>query len=87
MRCGHEVAIKILLQAYLYTYSLLRRVTFKELPLGSYALSIMMLPLFEIFLKLLLWKIFQCCHHIFFCLFCMFSISWNLHPFIADFIF
>jgi hypothetical protein len=31
MRCGYEVPGMILLQAYLYTYSLLTRVTFKVL--------------------------------------------------------
>jgi len=43
-----------LLQAYLYTYSLLRGVTFKVLPLSSYALSPMMLQLLETFLELML---------------------------------
>jgi hypothetical protein len=55
----------ILLQAYLYThtYTLLRGVTFRVLPLSSYALSPTMLPLVETFLELLLWKSFQChCH-------------------------
>jgi len=44
MRCGYEVPGMILLQAFLYTYSLLRGFTFEELPLSSYALSPLMLP-------------------------------------------
>jgi len=63
-RCGYEVPGVILLHAYLYTYSLLRKVTFKVLPLSSYAFIPMMLPLLEIFLELLLWNSFQC--HAFF---------------------
>jgi len=56
----------ILLQAsYLYTYSLLRGVTFEVLPLSSYALNTMMLPLLETFLEFLLWNSFQCRRHIF----------------------
>jgi len=55
----------ILLQACLFTYSLLRGVTFTVCPLSSHALSTMMLPLLETFLELLLWNSFQCCHHIF----------------------
>jgi hypothetical protein len=35
--CGYEVTRMILLQAYLYTYSLLRGVTFKVLSLSNYA--------------------------------------------------
>jgi len=55
----------ILLQAYL-----LRGVTFEVLPLGSYALSPVMLPLLETFLELLLWDNFQwCCHYLFIYLF------------------
>jgi len=65
MRCGYEVTGMILLQAYLYTYSLLRGVTFEVLPLSSYALSPMMLPLLETFLEFLLWNSFQCRRHIF----------------------
>jgi hypothetical protein len=50
-----------LLQAsYLYTYSLLRGVTFEVLPLSSYALSSKILPLLKTFLELLLWNSFQC---------------------------
>jgi len=56
----------ILLQAYLYTYSLLRGVTFEELPLISYSLSPMLLPLFGTILGLLLWNSFQCHRHFFF---------------------
>jgi len=60
---GYEVPGIILLQAYLYICSLLRAVTFKVLPLSSYALSSTMLPLLETFLELLLWNDFQCyCH-------------------------
>jgi len=51
--------------AYLYTCSLLRGFNFKVLPLSSYALSPMMLPLLETFLELLLWNSFQCHCHIF----------------------
>jgi len=43
----------ILLQTYLYTYSLLRGVTFEVLPLSSYGLTPTMLPLLETFLGLL----------------------------------
>jgi hypothetical protein len=39
-----EVPRMTLLQAYLYIFILLRGVTFKVLPLSSYALSPMMLP-------------------------------------------
>jgi len=39
MRCGYEVPGMTSLQVYLYTYSLLREVTFEVLPLSSYALS------------------------------------------------
>jgi hypothetical protein len=60
MRCGYEIPGMILLQAYLCTYSLLRGVTF-----SSNALSPMMLPLLETFLKLLLWNSLQCHHHTF----------------------
>jgi len=70
-----------LLQAYLYAYSLLRGVIFEVLPLHSCALSSTMLPLLETFLEFLLWNSFQWHRHIF----CMSSVSWNLHPFKADF--
>jgi hypothetical protein len=65
--CGYEVAGgMILLQAsYLFTYSLLKWVTFEVLPLSSYALRPKMLPLLEKFLELLLWNSFQCRRHIF----------------------
>jgi len=56
MRCGYEVTRIILLQAYPYTNSLLRGVTFKVLSLSSYVFSPVMLPL--------LWNSFQCYHHI-----------------------
>jgi hypothetical protein len=65
MRCGYEVTGMILLQACQYTYSLLRRVTFKVLTFSSYALSPVMLPLLETFLELLSQNSSQCHHHIF----------------------
>jgi hypothetical protein len=56
----------ILLQAsYLYTYCLLRGVTFDVLHLRSYELSSTMLPLLEMFLEPLLWNSLKCCRHIF----------------------
>jgi hypothetical protein len=83
-RCGYEVPGSILLQTLcLYTYRLMREVTFKELPLSSYALSPTMLPLLETFLGLLLWNNFQCRRHIFW----LSSVSSDLRPFKADFIF
>jgi hypothetical protein len=45
--------------SYLYTYSFLRGVTFEALPLSSYALGPVMLPLLETFLELLLWNSFH----------------------------
>jgi hypothetical protein len=65
VRCGYAVPRMILLQAYPYTYTLLRQVTFKVLPLSRCALSPTILPLLETFLELLLWNSFQCHHHIF----------------------
>jgi len=47
-KCGYDVPGMILLQTYLYTYSLLRGVTFKALPLSSYALSPVILPLLDV---------------------------------------
>jgi hypothetical protein len=47
--CGYEVPRMILLQAYLYAYSLLRGVTFETPPLSSYAFCPTMLPLLETF--------------------------------------
>jgi len=44
----------ILLEAYLYTYSLLRGVIFEVLPLRSYAQGSTMFPLLDTLLKLLL---------------------------------
>jgi hypothetical protein len=64
MRCGYEFAGMTLFQAYLYTYSLLRGVTFDVLSLHSYALSPMILPPLAKFLEFLLWNIFQCFRHI-----------------------
>jgi len=62
--CSYNVTRIISLQTYLYSsYSLLKGVTFKVLPLSSYALSPVMLPLLGTFLKLLLWNSFQS-HHI-----------------------
>jgi hypothetical protein len=49
MRCGYEVPGMILLQAYLFTYSLLRGVTFEVPLLSNYALSPTVLPLLETF--------------------------------------
>jgi hypothetical protein len=70
-KCGYEVPGMILLQTYLYTYNLLRGVTFEVLPLSSYVLSPTILSLLETFLELLFWNSFQCHHHIFFgCLQC-----------------
>jgi hypothetical protein len=83
MRCGYEVPGMILLQACLYTYSLLRGVTFEVLPLSSYALSPTILPLLETFVELLLCNCFQCHYHFFW----VSSVSWSLCPFKADFIF
>jgi hypothetical protein len=56
MRCGYEVPGMVLLQAYPCICSILRGVTFEALPLSSYALSPMILPLLETFLELLLWN-------------------------------
>jgi hypothetical protein len=52
---------------------------FQVLPFSSPTMS----PLFEIFLELLLWNIFQCCRNIFL----MSSVPQSLQPFKADFIF
>jgi len=49
-RFGYKVPGMILLQAHLYTYSLLRGVTFEVLSFSNYALSPTMLPLLETFL-------------------------------------
>jgi hypothetical protein len=49
MMWGCEDPRMILLQAYLYTYNLLRWVTFEILPLSSYALIPTMLLLLHIF--------------------------------------
>jgi len=52
MKCSYKVSGIILLQAlYLYTFSLLRRVTFEVLPFSSYASSPTMLLLLETFLN------------------------------------
>jgi hypothetical protein len=48
-RCDYEVPGMILLQAYLYTYSLLRGVTFEVLSFSSHALSPLILPLLGTF--------------------------------------
>jgi hypothetical protein len=63
--CGNEDFEMILLQAYLYNYSLLKGVTFKVLPMSSYALRLISLPLSKTFLELLLWNTFHCHSHIF----------------------
>jgi len=54
MRCGYTVPGMILLKAYLYTYNLLKGITFKVLLLESYVLIPMMLPLLETLLDILL---------------------------------
>jgi hypothetical protein len=64
-RRSYEIPGIILLQAHLYTYSLLRGVTLEVFHFSSYALSPTMLPLLET-LELLLWNSFHCCRHIFF---------------------
>jgi hypothetical protein len=81
-RCVCEVPGLILLQAYLYTYSLLRGVTFSVLSLSTYALRPTMLPLLETFLELLLWNSFQFRRHISY----MSSASQNFRPFKVDFV-
>jgi len=63
MRCGYEAPE--IMQAFVYTYSVRRGVTFKVLPLSSCALCPIMLPLLVAFLELLLWNSFQCCCPIF----------------------
>jgi hypothetical protein len=75
MRCGHEVPGMVLLYAHWEGLP-------SVLPLNCYALSLTMLPLLETSLELLLWNSFKCCHF-----FWMSLISWNLHPFKADFVF
>jgi hypothetical protein len=55
----------------------------RSTPLSSYALSPRILLLLETFLEFLLWNDFQCRRHIFWTS----SVSWNLRPFKADFIF
>jgi hypothetical protein len=72
----------ISLQAYLYTYSLLRGVTFKVLPLNIYALSPIILPLFEKLLAPPLWHSFQ----LFFFFFFFLHVNRNLCPFKVDFV-
>jgi len=49
MRCGCKVPGKMLLQAYLYTYSSLRVLNFEVLPLSSYSFSPTMLALLGVF--------------------------------------
>jgi len=58
MRRGYEVTGIILLKEYLYSYSLLRGVTFEVLLLSRYVPSPTILPLLETFLELLLWNSF-----------------------------
>jgi hypothetical protein len=57
-RCGYDVPGMILLQACLFTYRLLRQVTFTVLPLSSYAPSSTMLTLLKTCLELLMWNSF-----------------------------
>jgi len=63
--CSYEVPGIILLQAYLYTYSLPTGVTFEVTPFRGYEINPAMLPLLETFWELLLWNSFQCRRHIF----------------------
>jgi hypothetical protein len=79
-RCGYNISVTILLQAYLYL-SLLRGDIFKVLPFRSYTLSPTMLPLLETFLELLLWNSFQCRQ-----IFSVFSVSSNLRSLKVEFI-
>jgi len=58
-RCGYEVPRMILLEAYLYTHSLQRGVTFEALPLSSYAFIPKMVSVLETFLVLVMWNNFQ----------------------------
>jgi hypothetical protein len=78
----------ISLQADPYTYSLLRGVTFKILPLSSRALSLTMLSLLETFLEFLLCNNFRC-HHLFFFFFFFwfYSAPRNICPFKGEFFF
>jgi len=82
-RCSYGVPGMSLLQAYQYTYNLLRGGHLQSTPLSSYTLSPMMLPLLETFPELLLWNSVQSRCNFFFW---MFSLSLNLHPFKEDFI-
>jgi hypothetical protein len=76
-RCGYEVPGMILLQGYLYTYNLLRGVTFEVLPLNSYILNDA--ATVANILEYLLWSTFQCRHFV--------SKSLNFRPLKADFVF
>jgi hypothetical protein len=66
--CGYEDSGMILLQTYLYAYSILKGIIFELLPLSSYALNQMMLSLLEALLDGLLWNSFKFCHVFFFLL-------------------
>jgi hypothetical protein len=51
VKCGYAIPGMILLQVYLYTFSLWRGVAFEALPLSNYAFSPMILPLLGTFLN------------------------------------
>jgi hypothetical protein len=79
-RCGFEVSGMILFQAsYLYTYSLLRGITFEVFPFSSYALSPTMLLLLEFFFffffDFLFWNSLQCRRHNFYVFIILKSLS------------
>jgi hypothetical protein len=54
MRCGYDIPVMILLQAYLYIYSLLGGVMFKSTLLEQLCSLLNDLPPLETFLELLL---------------------------------
>jgi hypothetical protein len=82
-KCCFEVCEIILLQAYLYTYSLLGGVTFEVLPLSSCALRLTMLPLLETFFGTpVVEQLSVPPSHLF-----LSSVSWNIRTFKADYIF
>lgn len=65
MRCVYEVPRIILLQIFLYTYSLVSVATFKVVHLSSHTLSPVMLPLLETFMEHFFQNNLQCCCYIF----------------------
>jgi len=80
---GYKVLGMILLQAYLYTYSLLRGVTFQILPLSSYVLSPTMLHCSKHFWNTCWWIALS----VVITFLPMSSISSNVRPFKAQIIF